>query len=240
LSLLRTIQGVGVPFLVATARTPRAIRKIPDHQSLGRMVCANGAIVWDADRDDVVSERPFEPAALAAAVARVRRALPECGVALLSAQTMFLDQAYLALRAKRGDDATVFSDLDRLLATERIVMVAVRHLRLRAEQFVASVAEAFAGVGCASFAGAGTVDVAPDDTTKALAVAAVMREVGCSPEAAVVFGDMPNDLPLFACSGWACAVSNGHPSVLVAADEIVASNDQNGVALTVRRLFGLV
>ena len=73
----------------------------------------------------------------------------------------------------------------------------------------------------------------------ATAVAVEMADAGCPGKETVVFGDMPNDLPLFAWSGWSCAVANGHPSVLAAADEIVPSNDEDGVALTVHRLLGL-
>jgi hydroxymethylpyrimidine pyrophosphatase-like HAD family hydrolase len=54
-----------------------------------------------------------------------------------------------------------------------------------------------------------------------------------------VFGDMPNDLPLFEWAGWACAVANSHPAVLEAADEVVPSNNDDGVARTVQRLVGL-
>ncbi|MDQ6725791.1 MAG: HAD family hydrolase [Actinomycetota bacterium] len=50
---------------------------------------------------------------------------------------------------------------------------------------------------------------------------------------------MPNDLPLFGWAGWACAVANSHPDVLEAADEVVPSNDDDGVARTVQRLVGL-
>ena len=49
---------------------------------------------------------------------------------------------------------------------------------------------------------------------------------------------MPNDLPMFGWAGWACAVANGHPTVLAAADEIVSSNGDDGVARTVQRLVG--
>lgn len=47
-----------------------------------------------------------------------------------------------------------------------------------------------------------------------------------------MFGDMPNDLPLFAWSRLACAGANAHPSVLAAAEEVVPSNGQGAVALT--------
>lgn len=238
MQLFPDLRDLGLPLVVATARTPRAIRKVVGHEHLGRVVCANGAIVWDARSDEVVRESCFESTSLAAAISRLREALPQAGVALLSAQMMFLDETYLALRQAGADGAEVFSDLDPVLSLHRIVMVAVRHPRLTADQFVTSVSQVFTDIGTASFAG-GAVDIAPRGATKAVAVAREMANAGCSAEGTVVFGDMPNDLPLFAWSGWACAVANAHPTVLEAADEIVPSNDNDGVARTVQRLVGL-
>ena len=234
--LLDNLRHLGVPLLVATARTPRAVRKVQGHEHLGRVVCANGAIVWDAGRDEVVRERCFDPPALSAALIRLRAILPDAGIALLSARAMFLDEAHLALRHKKAAGAEVFSNVEGVLSSHPIAMVAVRHPRLGADGIVALASEAFADAGVASFAGVDVVDISPGGVTKAVAVRHEMADLGCPPEAAVVFGDMPNDLPLFAWSGWACAVANAHPSVLEAADEIVPSNDEDGVARTVERL----
>jgi len=238
MSLLTALQELGVPLVVATARTPRAIRKITGHEHLGRVVCANGAVLWDARSGGVIWERGFDPTGLVAAVAGVREALPDAGVALLSTLTMFLDDAYVALRAKGAEGAETFSEVAHVLSSHRIVMVAVRHPRLTADQLLPPAAEAFAGFGTASFAGFGVVDIAPLAASKAVGVAEEMAERRCSAEATVVFGDMPNDLPLFAWGGWACAVANGHPEVLAAADEVVPRNDDDGVARTVQRLLG--
>ncbi len=48
----------------------------------------------------------------------------------------------------------------------------------------------------------------------------------------VAFGDMPNDLPMLAWAGRSFAVANAHHEVLAAADEVIASNDDDGVAQT--------
>jgi hydroxymethylpyrimidine pyrophosphatase-like HAD family hydrolase len=46
-----------------------------------------------------------------------------------------------------------------------------------------------------------------------------------------VFGDMPNDVPMFQWARWRrVAVANAHPEVLALADEVTASNDADGVA----------
>jgi Cof subfamily protein (haloacid dehalogenase superfamily) len=237
--LLPTLRDRGIPVIVATARTPRAIRKIVGYEELGRVVCANGALLWDARRPEVIWERCFEPAGLATAVTRVRETLPGAGIALLSAETMFLDATYATLRQKGANGAEMFTDLERVVATHRVAMVAVRHPRRSAEQCLQTTAAAFSGVGEASYAGPDAVDVSPIGATKAVGAAEEMAERDCPAQATIVFGDMPNDLPLFAWAGWACAMANGHTDVLAAADEVVASNDDDGVAQHLRRLIGL-
>lgn len=104
---------------MATARTLRALRKVLGHEVLGRVVCANGAVVWDAHRYEVVRQTTFDPGALIDAVTLLRGALPEVGFALLSADTMFLDEAYRALRGKKAEGATLFSDLDGFVLGHR-------------------------------------------------------------------------------------------------------------------------
>jgi len=54
----------------------------------------------------------------------------------------------------------------------------------------------------------------------------------------LAFGDMPNDLPMLEWAGRAVAVANAHPEVLGVADEVTASNDDDGVAQVLERVFG--
>ncbi len=60
---LDKLANAGHPFVVATARTPRGVRKVAGHESLGHVVCANGAVLWDALTDEVIHETCFNPAA---------------------------------------------------------------------------------------------------------------------------------------------------------------------------------
>jgi hydroxymethylpyrimidine pyrophosphatase-like HAD family hydrolase len=239
LSIVESARQRVLPVLFATARTPRVIRKIPSHDHLGLTVCANGAVVWDAGSDEVIEEHSFPGEHLVTAVANLRRTLPGAAVALLSAQKMFVDDAYVALRSKGATGAAVMTYLDDVVSANRIVVASVRHPVQGAEQLIDSITRAFDGVGVASFAGRSTIDVAPLGFTKAATVESLLDRVGCRMRQAIAFGDMPNDLGLFAASGWACAVATAHASVLAAADEVVPSNDDDGVALTVQRIFNL-
>ena len=53
----------------------------------------------------------------------------------------------------------------------------------------------------------------------------------------LAFGDMPNDLPLLAWAGTSCAVANAHPAVLAAATHIIGSNDEDGVAAYLEKIY---
>ena len=187
----------------------------------------------------MIRESCFDPSALAVAVHRLREAVPGAGLALLSARTMFLDETYLGLRRKRADGAEALTEIELVLSRHRVAMVAVRHPWLVGDYILTPIMEAFAGVGVAFFSGLSVVDIVPGTTRKAVAVAEEMAFQGCAAEATVVFGDMPDDLPLFGWAGWACGVANSHPAVLEAADEVVPSNNDDGVARTVERLVGL-
>jgi Cof subfamily protein (haloacid dehalogenase superfamily) len=87
-------------------------------------------------------------------------------------------------------------------------------------------------------AGLGFVEIAPPATDKATGLTVVTQALGVDPAEVLVFGDMPNDLPMFEWAGWArVAVANAHPLVRAAADEVTLRNDEDGVAVFLDRLL---
>jgi len=50
---------------------------------------------------------------------------------------------------------------------------------------------------------------------------------------------MPNDLPLLAWAGRSVAMGNAHPAVREVADEVTLTNDEDGVAVYLEKLFDL-
>jgi hydroxymethylpyrimidine pyrophosphatase-like HAD family hydrolase len=61
--------------------------------------------------------------------------------------------------------------------------------------------------------------------------------LGIDPGDVLVFGDMPNDLPMFEWAGYRVAVTGAHPDLLALADEVTTSNDEDGVAAFLDRLL---
>lgn len=88
-------------------------------------------------------------------------------------------------------------------------------------------------------AGLGYIEICPPGVDKATGLSVVVTALGVDPGDVLVFGDMPNDLPMFAWAGFGrIAVANAHPLVLAAADEIIGSNDDDGVARYLARMLG--
>jgi len=87
-------------------------------------------------------------------------------------------------------------------------------------------------------AGLGYVEVTAPGVNKGSGLAVVAAELGLTAEDCCVFGDMPNDAPMFAWARWRrVAVANAHPEVLALADEVTASNDEDGVAAWLEALL---
>ena len=72
---------------------------------------------------------------------------------------------------------------------------------------------------------------------KAATVEHLLLESGVRAAEVVAFGDMPNDRELIEWAGLGVAMGNGHPDLKAVADEVTASNDDDGVALVVERLL---
>jgi hydroxymethylpyrimidine pyrophosphatase-like HAD family hydrolase len=95
-----------------------------------------------------------------------------------------------------------------------------------------------ADVATVTQAGLNYVEICPANVDKGTGLAVVAESVGVDPQDVLVFGDMPNDLPMFAWAGWSrVAVANAHPSLMAVADEVTLTNDQDGVAVYLDKLL---
>ena len=85
----------------------------------------------------------------------------------------------------------------------------------------------------------GLVEISAVGVTKAVALTRFAADLGIVADEVIAFGDMPNDIPMLTWAGRGCAVANAHPSVIACADAVVPTNDEDGVAETLARIFGL-
>lgn len=228
----------GIPVVAVTGRGPRLLATIRQYVGQqGLAVLAQGGYVVDLATGEELSVSSLPSAVAAKALGLIEDAVGELTIAVeevgnltgpLRVQTGFRwpfpDPAVLLHRAEvlRGDALKVFvrsptHDQDALLSIALDVLppdlVEVTH------------------------AGLGFIEICPPGVTKAtgLAVAAVRH--GVEAAGVLCFGDMPNDLSMFAWAGHAVAVASAHPAVLAAADSVTLSNDEDGVAAYLEAMF---
>jgi hydroxymethylpyrimidine pyrophosphatase-like HAD family hydrolase len=71
--------------------------------------------------------------------------------------------------------------------------------------------------------------------TKATGLEEVARPYEITADDVVAFGDMPNDVPMLRWAGLGVAMGNAHPDAIEAADEVTATNADDGVARVLER-----
>lgn len=235
-SALARAQDAGALVVLVTGRPPRWMGDIAEQTGhRGVAVCANGALVYDLVTERVVEERPLEPAAAVAVVRALQETFPEAAFAV-ERGSGFRREASYAPRWPTHDEALVEA-VEELL-NEPVAKLLVRHSGLDADALLAR-ARTVAGhlAELTHSSRDGLLEISAAGVSKASTLEKVVAEHGYAAHDVVAFGDMPNDLPMLAWAGHAVALANAHPDVVVAAHEVTASNDDDGVARVLERLF---
>jgi Cof subfamily protein (haloacid dehalogenase superfamily) len=240
--VLGRVKAAGIPIVGVTGRGPRIIelcrQDIPEADFL---VLAQGARVVDLTD-------PGEPITLraetvdGAVVAGVIEALEAAGGPLV-VMVEALDHPNAPLwgeahPAWRYPDVLEYRARSEALAG-RVLKAFAHSERYEPDELLAIARELPpAREVTITQAGLGYIEICPPGVTKASGLAVVADSLGVDPRDVLVFGDMPNDLPMFGWAGWSrVAVANAHPEVLAMADEVTLSNDADGVAHYLDRLL---
>jgi Cof subfamily protein (haloacid dehalogenase superfamily) len=234
--VLDRVRAAGIPIVGATGRGPRLTELTRnDIRAADYLVLAGGGRVVD-DTDPVVGpvilrDERLDGHVLAQIIADLE--------AVVGPLTVFVEALDHPNSKLWGDADPAWRYPDRL------------EVRPRAESLAGKVIKGFArtpdhdvdvllaaacrivppSVANITQAGLGFIEILPPGVDKATGLAVVAQALGVDPAEVLVFGDMPNDVPMFEWAGWGrVAVANAHPAVLALADEVTASNDEDGVA----------
>ncbi|MFE2063249.1 HAD family hydrolase [Streptomyces sp. NPDC059467] len=238
LAALARAGRAGARHLVVTGRpAPRVRPLLDDLGCTGLAVCGQGAQVYDAAADrllwSVTLDRELAETALGkieAEVGQVYAAVDQDGVDGLT----LIEPGYLmphptlpALRVDRRDD----------LWCAPISKVLLRHHTLSDDELATTARSVVGSLATVTMSGPGTVELQPCGVTKATGLALAADHLGLSPRQAIAFGDMPNDIPMFDWASYGVAMANAHPELKAVADEITLSNEDDGIAVVLERLF---
>ncbi len=231
------VEAAGVPVVFVTGRPPRWLHPVADQlDHRGIAVCANGALIWDLHTGSMVGSDPLDPAMLAQVTGRLRHALPEVVFAVEYGESFLHETAY-PVRWAGSNPGVRAGELAELLG-EPAAKLLVRHGSYGPDELLERARELLGeSVTVTHSSVDGLLEISAAGVTKATGLAGIADSHAVAAEDVLVFGDMPNDLPMFAWAGRAVAVANAHPAVLDAADEITGPNTEDGVAAYLEPLF---
>jgi Cof subfamily protein (haloacid dehalogenase superfamily) len=233
--------ALGIPIVGVTGRGPRLLDLCrQDLPSASFFVLAQGAHVLDMTGEEPITIfSDSMPGSLVGSVIDAIEAV--AGPVTVLAEPVDATDSHLVGEvhpAWRFQDAV--RACDRAEALDRNVIKAFAHSDSLSADELLEVGREVTPPGLVELtqAGLGYVEICPPGVTKASGLAVVATALGVDAADVLVFGDMPNDLPMFGWAGWSrVAVANAHPLVLAAADEVTLANDEDGVAVYLSRLL---
>lgn len=236
-SALARVEAAGAVLVFVTGRPPRWMPPIVEATGhRGVAICANGALVYDLHTSTVVRHSLLSAHALQDIVAALRQDLPGIAFAVERHDTGFAHEPAYRPRWDSDQDKTI-APIEELL-TDGVVKLLGRHGSLPADEVLATAHRAIGQLGTLTHSSSdGLLEISATGVSKASALATLAEEHGISADEVVAFGDMPNDVPMLSWAGRGIAVANAHPDALAVADEVTASNDDDGVAQVLDRWF---
>ena len=232
----------GVTFVLATGRPPRWIPPIVDQLGFAPIaVCANGAVVYDASTDRVISAQTLPVDVLTELAEITARAVPGAGLAVERIGRSAHDTATPQFVSAPGyehawlnPDNTEVSYEDLLSAPA--VKLLVRRPGMPSSELAAVLTKHVGVLGDITYStNDGLVEISAVGISKAIGIESVARPLEIEAEDIVAFGDMPNDVPMLQWAGHGVAMGNAHPEAIAAANEVTAPNSDDGVARVLER-----
>ncbi|MFH8881372.1 HAD family hydrolase [Streptomyces californicus] len=231
--------AAGARHLIVTGRPVPGIRALlADLAYTGLVVCGQGAQLYDADAGRLLRSVTLDREAADTALGKIEA---EVGAVFAAVDQDGADGVTLIETGYRMPNPTLPAqrvDSRDALWAKPVIKVLVRHPELGDDALAAVARGAVGDLAAVTMAGPGTVELAPYGVDKGTGLTAAGELLGVGAERTVAFGDMPNDLPMFAGSGHRVAMGNAHPELRAAADEVTLTNAEDGVAVVLERLFG--
>lgn len=239
---IRGAQAVGLPVALATGKMFRSVVPLVTELELrGPQITLNGAAVLDAASRTALRFQPLREDDRRDIIRAVRRLNQTVLVSHFALDGIYVDEEnpFLSVLVAYGEPASnrvptlladdlppagkiLLSGEPELLAELRIALTPELGERVTITTTTPDFLEFFDPLA-----------------GKGLALAALRVELGIPREGIIAIGDGENDIPLFREAGLAVAMGNAGAAVKAAAQQVIPSNDEEGLATFLEELLGL-
>ncbi|MGX6604669.1 HAD family hydrolase [Micromonosporaceae bacterium Da 78-11] len=239
---LDVINAMPVPFVLVTGRPVRWLRQLYDQMPEPvPAICANGAVVYDPDTDEILRADPLSVDLLLDVSKRLREAVPDIALAVEveDGRSFFYEEAWPLRWPGEHSSVRVLTKPEELTSVPAVKLLA-RSATHDPDTFYELVSRTLGGLAESTHSSSSAlVEISAAGVTKAAGLAWLCEREGIDASEVVAFGDMPNDIPMLAWVGRSVAMGNAHPAVREVAGEVTRTNDEDGVARYLSDLFEL-
>jgi Cof subfamily protein (haloacid dehalogenase superfamily) len=244
---LEVCWAAGIPVVGVTGRGPRLLDSVRDAlDGRGIAVLAQGGFVVDLERDEVLRTVGLPREQAAEVIERIEEVTGDLVLAVEDAAEQ--GEVRTQLRVQHGfewpyPEPAHLLPRHQVLPPSAVLKVFLRSATLGQDELLARARSAVDPADAEiTHAGLGFIEVLPPGVTKATGLAVALEHYGVGLGDVLVFGDMPNDLPMITAvreaGGRSVAVANAHPAVRAAAQDRTSGHDVDGVARYLEALFG--
>jgi Cof subfamily protein (haloacid dehalogenase superfamily) len=236
---LAAATAAGAAHIVVTGRAVPWTRHILDDLGYqGLAVCGQGAQVYDAGEHRLLTSLTLDRQVAGIALAKIEA---EVGPLLLAASRDGLDGEVLVAPGYRVQEWPLpyrpIKDAAELWSAP-LNKVYLQHPTLSDDELAEAARQTAGGLVGVTMAGEGIVEILPLGLSKATGLSLAARRLGVKAADTIAFGDMPNDIPMFAWAGHGVAMADAHEDLKTVADEVALSNEEDGIAVVLERLLG--
>ncbi|GAA2269444.1 hydrolase [Streptomyces ruber] len=235
---LAAMTAAGAAHIVVTGRgVPWTKPILQDLGYQGLAVCGQGAQVYHAGENRLLTSVTLDRQLATLALAKIEA---EVGPLLLAVSRDGLDGEVLAAPGYRVHDGPLpyqpITDAEDIWSAP-LNKVYIQHPALSDDELADVSRQVAGGLVGVVMAGEGIVEILPLGLTKATGLSLAARRLGHRAPDTIAFGDMPNDVPMFAWAAHGVAMANAHRELKDVADEVTSSNDEDGIAVVLERML---
>ncbi|CAL9464159.1 HAD family hydrolase [Streptomyces sp. enrichment culture] len=235
---LAAATAAGAAHIVVTGRSVPWTRAILDDLGYeGLAVCGQGAQVYHAGEHRLLTSVTLDRQLAGLALSKLEA---EVGPLALAASRDGLDGEVLVGAGYAVQDGPLpYLPLEDPadLWSAPLNKVYIQHPDLDDDALTAAARQVVGGLVDVVMAGAGIVEILPLGLSKATGLSLAARRLGVKAADTIAFGDMPNDIPMFAWARHGVAMADAHDDLKAVADEVTAASDEDGIAVTLERLL---
>lgn len=235
---LAAVTAAGAAHIVVTGRAVPWTRHILDDLGYeGLAVCGQGAQVYHAGEHKLLTSLTLDRQLAGLALAKIEG---EVGPLALAASRDGLDGDVLVgpgYRVQEGPLPAVLVDDPAELWSAPLNKVYIQHPELDDDALAQAARATVGSLVDVVMAGPGVVEILPLGLSKATGLSLAARRLGIKAADTIAFGDMPNDIPMFGWARHGVAMANAHEELKAVADEVTASNEDDGIALVLEKLL---